>query len=155
MLRPGRWLRASIMRTMRYIPTQIYTASQVRALDRVAIDDYKIAGYTLMTRAGEAALDTIGELWPRARRILVLCGAGNNAGDGYVLARLALADAAAVTVVQLGQPDKLRGDAARAWSDFAGVGGEVTVWDPGLLDHADVVVDALLGTGLDRPLGGR
>ena len=74
---------------MSSLPVAVHTAAQVRALDRHAIDDLQIPSYTLMTRAGEAALGALRSCWPSAQRIAVVCGPGNNGGDGYVLARLA------------------------------------------------------------------
>ncbi|GIT15176.1 MAG: hypothetical protein CM1200mP36_09320 [Gammaproteobacteria bacterium] len=71
------------------LPKAIYTAEQVRRLDRIATDEFGISGYELMCRAGEAALGALRSRWPDARRLAIVCGAGNNAGDGYVLARLA------------------------------------------------------------------
>jgi len=88
---------ASIMRRMHdpsgAVPpaAAIYTAEQVRGLDRRAIEERGIAGYELMTRAGHATLNALKALWPAARSISVLCGPGNNGGDGYVVARLARA----------------------------------------------------------------
>ena len=131
----------------------IYTASQVRDLDRRAIDQYGIAGYELMTRAGHAALEALCALWPAARTITVLCGPGNNGGDGYVVARLARARGLGTTVVALGDPRSLPGDALRAYDDYAVAGGRNVPWSPSVLE-ADVIVDALFGTGLARPVSG-
>ncbi len=107
-----------------------------------------------MGRAGEAALDCLARHWPDAHRVLVLCGAGNNAGDGYVVARLAAASGLEVTVAALTEPSRLRGDAARAHADFLEAGGTTVDFSPALLPVADVIVDGLLGTGLDREVGG-
>lgn len=105
------------------LPLAIHTAAQVRALDRHAIDDLNIPGYTLMTLAGEAAFTALRSCWPSAQRIVVLCGPGNNGGDGYVLARLARQSRLDVRVIALADPTQLRGDAQRAWQDFAAAGG--------------------------------
>jgi NAD(P)H-hydrate epimerase len=140
---------------MKDLPLRIYRASQVRELDRLAIEEHEIPGYTLMYRAGEAALALLRKRWPAARRILVLCGAGNNAGDGYVLARLAQAERMHVMVVALFDPAKLQGDARIAWDTFHAAGGQVMEWDERLLEGAEVIVDAILGTGLTRPINGR
>ncbi len=139
---------------MSALPTAIYTAQQVRDMDRWAIEQLGIPGYTLMTRAGEAALDLVVECWPAARRLLVLCGSGNNGGDGYVVARLARAAGLEVTAAALSDPSRLGGDAARAFADFTSHGGQVDEFAASLLAGADVVVDALLGTGVDREVGG-
>ena len=66
----------------------LYTAAQVRELDRRAIEDCGFDGYELMCRAGAALLRQVEQDWPNARQVTVLCGPGNNGGDGYVLARL-------------------------------------------------------------------
>lgn len=134
-------------------PRALYTAAQVRAFDRLAIENYGIAGVELMERAGQAAWSLLRERWPEARRILVLTGAGNNGGDGFVVARLAKAAGHEVRVVQLGARERLRGDAllnAQRWKAAEGA------WDDfdGTLPPADLVVDAMLGTGLERPVAG-
>lgn len=134
------------------LPTHIHSVQQVRAMDRFSIDHLHIAGYTLMTRAGAAALKDLRQVWPRARRIVVVCGFGNNAGDGYVLARLAVAAGLEVSVVALSDPEKLTGDAAQAWQDCKASGGTTLPWSTALLESADVIVDAIFGTGLTRPL---
>jgi NAD(P)H-hydrate epimerase len=139
---------------MKALPASVYSVEQVRAMDAYAIGHLGIPGYTLMCRAGEAALDLLEEAWPDARDVLVLCGAGNNAGDGYVLARLAREAGLAVTVAALVDPAGLRGDALRAFRDFEAAGGRHTAFTPALPARAAIVVDALLGTGLDREVGG-
>lgn len=137
------------------LPTTIYDAEGVRALDACAIERQGIPGYTLMCRAGAALLDTIEGDFASCNRLLVVCGAGNNAGDGYVLARLAREEGYHVIVTALVPPSSLGGDAARACEDFRAAGREVVEWDAGLLDEADLVVDAILGTGLTRDVSGR
>ena len=139
---------------MNALPASVFSAAQVRAMDAHAIERLGIPGYTLMGRAGEAALDCLTRHWPAARRVLVLCGAGNNAGDGYVVARLAAASGLAVTVAALSEPTRLHGDAARAYADFREAGGTTVGFSPSLLPDADVIVDGMLGTGLDREVGG-
>lgn len=135
-------------------PVAVYSAAQVRAMDRHAIEHLGIPGYTLMTRAGEAALGLLVESWPRARRLLVACGGGNNGGDGYVLARLARDAGHEVLVAALAEPARLTGDAARAHADFVAGGGQAVGFDPAATGDADVIVDALFGTGLGRPVEG-
>lgn len=134
------------------LPAEVYTAASVRAMDRRAIDEGGIPGYTLMQRAGDAAFAAIRRHWPDARRVTVLCGPGNNAGDGYVVARLARAAGLDVRVVAVSDPTRLRGDAARAHEDFIAQGGRTEPLGNGLLERCDLVVDAMLGTGVDRPL---
>jgi ADP-dependent NAD(P)H-hydrate dehydratase / NAD(P)H-hydrate epimerase len=132
----------------------LYTAAQVRELDRLAIEEAGIPGYTLMTRAGEACWQVLCASWPVARRVSVLCGTGNNGGDGFVVARLALTAGLQVQLLQLGDASHLRADAQRARQDFLAAGGKVAAFEQAGLDAPDVIVDAMLGTGLERPLGG-
>ncbi len=137
---------------MSSLPRALYTAAQVRELDRYAIETLGVPGYTLMSRAGEAALFALKKEWPQARSILVICGPGNNGGDGYVLARLARAHGFGVTTIAMGDPSLLRGDARRAYEDFVKDGGATSSWDSSALDSAHIVVDAVFGTGLSRTL---
>lgn len=139
---------------MSHLPIAVHTAAQVRALDRHAIDDLGIPSYALMTRAGEAGLALLRRGWSDAQRILVLCGPGNNGGDGYVLARCARAQGMDVSVVALSEPQRLGGDARRAYEDFVAAGGVALAWDPQYLGGCEVVVDAIFGTGLTRPVEG-
>ena len=97
---------ASIIRAMNR-PTAIYSAAQVRALDACEIEKRRVPGFTLMTRAAEAALKLLRARWPQAQRVAVVCGAGNNGGDGYVLARLAQAAGLEALVLAATPPDKL------------------------------------------------
>ncbi len=139
---------------MEPLPVEVYSAAQVRAMDRHAIEGAGIPGYTLMQRAGAAALDCLRRAWPQARRIAIACGAGNNAGDGYVLARLARAEGLETSVAALVDPARLTGDAARAFVDFSAAGGRCETFSTQLCERALLIVDALLGTGLDRPVAG-
>ena len=99
------------------LPTPLYTTAQARALDSYAIDTLGVPGYTLMKRAGEAALRTLRTRWPTAHSIVVVCGGGNNGGDGYVLARFAQAAGVSATVLALVPAQMLRADALRACED--------------------------------------
>ena len=139
------------------LPNEIYTSVQVRGLDRVAIEEFAIPGYELMCRAGEAALDCLRGRWPAARELTIVCGSGNNAGDGYVVARLAIRNGFSVRVLSLVPGERLGGDALRAYRDFEAAGGTARPCDgdSGMALSGDIIVDALLGTGLDRPLEGR
>jgi NAD(P)H-hydrate epimerase len=138
------------------MPRELWTAAQVRELDRRAIEEHGIAGRELMERAGSAALDVLLQRWPAARDVTVLCGGGNNGGDGYVLARLALQRGLVARVIACTAPDSLKGDAAAACADYRRAGGSIEAWEgDGALSGDGPLVDALLGTGLDRALEGR
>jgi NAD(P)H-hydrate epimerase len=128
----------------------LYRAEQVRELDRLAIESHGIDGYDLMRRAGRRAYEILRGRWPEARALTVCCGGGNNGGDGYVIARLALEDGLAVQLIAMKAPGELSGTAKQAADDWQALGGQVEPADERL--RGDVVVDALLGTGLDRPV---
>ena len=130
------------------LPTALYSAAQVRALDAYAINTLAVPGYTLMKRAGEAALRYLRTRFPMAHRIVIVCGGGNNGGDGYVLARFAQAAGLTVTVLAAVPLEALRGDARQACLDFKASGGLIQPFAASLLSEGDVVVDALFGTGL-------
>ena len=128
------------------LPYALYRADQVRELDRIAIQECGIPGATLMERAGQAAFSMLRQRWPEARDITVVCGIGNNGGDGYVIARLARESGLTVRVMSLGDTDKLHGDALTMAQAWGAVGGTV---EPLIIlpDRTDVIVDAILGTG--------
>lgn len=130
------------------LPIALYSTAQVRALDAHAIKDLGIPGYTLMKRAGEGALRFLRTRWPMAHRIVIVCGGGNNGGDGYVVARFAHAVGLAVTVLAAVPPNELKGDARLAYEDFKNSEGQIHPFAPALFSEGDVIVDALLGTGL-------
>jgi NAD(P)H-hydrate epimerase len=139
---------------MNILPVEVYSVAAVRELDRLAIEDHGIAGYTLMTRAGEAAVKAARGRFADANRWQVVCGAGNNAGDGYVVARLAAAAGLSVSVIALVDPQVLGGDAATAYADFVAAGGTCSPWSGTLDADVDLIVDALLGSGLMRDVDG-
>jgi ADP-dependent NAD(P)H-hydrate dehydratase / NAD(P)H-hydrate epimerase len=130
------------------LPTPLYSTAQVRALDRYAIESLGVPGYVLMKRAGEAALRYLRTRWPTAHRIVIVCGGGNNGGDGYVLARFAQAAGLTVTVLAASPVETLRGDALQACRDYQASGGRIQPFAAAHLAEGDVIVDALLGTGL-------
>jgi len=129
----------------------LYTTAQVRALDQAAIAG-GIAGIELMERAARAALDALRRRWPQAQTLCVVCGPGNNGGDGFLLAALAcMADMHAHVIAT---SEGSSGDAALARERCVREGGRVALAAASLPD-ADVYVDALFGSGLNRaPSGG-
>jgi NAD(P)H-hydrate epimerase len=141
-------------------PRSIYSTEQVRSFDRRAIEGLGIPGFELMRRAAGAALAFVESRWPDAESLTIYCGAGNNAGDGYLLAALARAAGYGVEVIAVVDPAVLGGDAARAVVLARDAGVAVNAFvaarqppDPASAD-AGVVVDALLGTGLTRDVDG-
>jgi NAD(P)H-hydrate epimerase len=139
----------------------VFTAAEMRALDARAIAELGIPGPELMERAGGGAARLIGEdAGPlRGRRVAVVCGRGNNGGDGFVVARRLAARGVRAEVFLLGRRGDVRGDAGAALARWRGRVREVAD-EPGVtalagaLDGADLVVDALLGTGLTGPAHG-
>src|SRR5690606_21578262 len=75
----------AMITAMHNLSDRLYSAEQVRRLDHIAITELGIPGHELMARAGRGAFEELRRLWPAARRIAVLCGGGNNGGDGYVV----------------------------------------------------------------------
>lgn len=138
---------------------RLYTAQQVRELDRTAIEEHHIPGYELMQRAAGAVFDCLKQNWPDAKEILLVCGAGNNAGDGFVLARLCQQANLNVRVLCVSAIEKLQGDALTAYESMLDVGirPETDFTEPPsdtVFKQSDLIIDALFGTGLDRPLEG-
>ncbi|HEY8555520.1 MAG TPA: NAD(P)H-hydrate dehydratase [Burkholderiales bacterium] len=135
------------------LPTSLYSAAQVRELDRRAIETHGIPGAELMQRAGAAVYEALRVRFPRARRIAVVCGPGNNGGDGYVVARLAKEAGLEVSVLTLGRPPAANDAAAmRVQAEAAGV--PIAPFAASGFAGVDVIVDALLGTGLQRDVEG-
>ena len=137
------------------LPAEIYAVADVREIDHAAINDAGISGYALMTRAAQAALEAARAEFPDAKRWQIVCGSGNNGGDGYVLARLAALQGIGVSVLTLADPETLSGDAATACVDFAAEGGVLANFEGALDDEAELLVDALLGSGIERDVTGQ
>ncbi len=134
---------------MQNLPDKLYSVDSVVRVEQVAINQFGISAYELMKRAGDAVFQILKTRYPQHKKILVLCGAGNNAGDGYVVARLASQAGFNVNVISLIDPATLKNQAALAYQDWLGV-GENDIVDMSLIDEADIIIDALLGTGLAR-----
>lgn len=132
----------------------LYRSDDVRAIERHAAA-HGLDGDTLMQRAAQAALACIPLRWPQARRLLVLCGTGNNGGDGFVLARLAREAGYAVRVLQPLPRESRAPEAQRARAALLDSGGTIEAFDPEAGPGAfDLAVDALFGIGLrDAPQG--
>ncbi len=140
MIRPGAGLR-------------LFDEPAVRALDRAAITAGPIPGIELMNRAGAACWRAMQRRWPGIQRIAVVCGSGNNAGDGYVVARLAHLAGHRVRVLQVGASGRLGADASACYQHMRDAGIEPeTMLD--LSAWPELIVDALFGIGLDRAIEG-
>jgi NAD(P)H-hydrate epimerase len=127
----------------------------MREIDRLAIASCHVPGVELMERAGAAVARAVRELGPTGR-VAVLCGPGNNGGDGYVVARLLHAEGRKVEVIGLAPPERHSADARAMREKLVAAGLAVSapetlqVWEDGGPASGDVVIDALLGTGLTR-----
>ncbi len=130
-------------------PLDLYDTASARMIDVQATAQLDGDAYVLMQRAGQAAWQWLLARWPQAQRIAVACGTGNNGGDGYVLARMALQSGRQVVVVHLPEHGPASDLAQRACTDYLGAGGRVELF-PYAFEQADVVVDALFGIGLNR-----
>src|SRR5262249_54820653 len=134
----------------------------MQACDRTTTERYGIPSIELMRAASSAVVRIARHEFPRARRITVLCGRGNNGGDGMMAARLLADLGLEVTTLLLGAPGLLTGDAATAWSELTSpMRGKVHVVasEQELSRHkgalkADLILDALVGTGFKPPLKG-
>jgi len=119
-------------------------AAEQRALDEWAIGERGIPGLDLMERAGAGLADLVGALAP-AGRVVVVCGKGNNGGDGFVAARLLRDRGREVDVLLLADVEELRGDARANAERLPGPGP--APFDAGVLDGSAAIIDAILGTG--------
>jgi NAD(P)H-hydrate epimerase len=127
---------------------RLHDAEGSRALDALASERHGIPGIVLMRRAGMAAFRALRERWPGAASLTVLCGRGNNAGDGYVIAGIARGRGLAVQLLQVTDAADLKGDAATARDWALDEGVEIEPFAEGAAIRGEVVVDALLGTGI-------
>ncbi|AGN86835.1 bifunctional ADP-dependent NAD(P)H-hydrate dehydratase/NAD(P)H-hydrate epimerase [Enterobacter sp. R4-368] len=130
------------------IPHSVWPAEDLRRAEKEAADSLGITLYELMQRAGEAAFNIAREHFPDARCWLVLCGHGNNGGDGYVVARLAAAAGLSVTLLALESNKPLPEEAAQAREAWLNAGGEIHAADVLWPEQVDLIIDGLLGTGL-------
>jgi hydroxyethylthiazole kinase-like uncharacterized protein yjeF len=128
---------------------ELLSVEQMQTADRLTIAG-GISGFTLMKAAGQAVADAAGAL-VSAGPIAVVCGGGNNGGDGFVAAADLAARGRAVTVVLVGRREALKGDAALAAQEWK---GEILPAVPASLGYPAVIIDALFGAGLDRPVTG-
>jgi NAD(P)H-hydrate epimerase len=141
---------------------QVLSAAEMQACDRLTTERFGIPSNELMRAASAAVASFARQQFPRARRVTVLCGRGNNGGDGMMAARLLASAGLEVTTLLLGGRDGLKGDAATAWRDLTSPAHGLihiieTVAD--LAGHkaaleTDLILDAVVGTGFKPPLKG-
>ncbi|MFM7443833.1 MAG: NAD(P)H-hydrate epimerase [Tabrizicola sp.] len=141
--------------------TELLTAAQMRAIEQAAIASGEVTGLELMERAGRGVVEAIFEEWPALKatshRAVVLCGPGNNGGDGFVVARLLKEWGWEVEDFLYGDPERMPPDARANYERWVGIGEVRDIgtqqWDERPFPiPCDIVVDALFGTGLTRPV---
>ena len=130
------------------IPHSIWHADDLRRAEKEAADSLGITLYELMLRAGEAAFTVARSAYPQAAHWLILCGHGNNGGDGYVVARLAVAAGIRVTLLAQESDKPLPEEASAAREAWLNAGGVIHATDIVWPEEIDVIIDGLLGTGL-------
>lgn len=130
------------------ISALLYKVEQIRELENIAIQQHNISVDTLMRRAGGAVFRELKKRWPQAKNITVVCGKGNNGGDGYVVASLAKKAKLNVQILQLVPYENLTGAAHNAASKCQKLKIKAFPFLAEKLAKSDVIVDALLGTGL-------
>ncbi|PYX69575.1 MAG: NAD(P)H-hydrate epimerase [Acidobacteria bacterium] len=139
---------------------KIVTAAEMRVIDRVSTEKFGVPSLTLMENAGSAVAEQVLRLWEPGLRALVICGKGNNGGDGFVVARLLAERKKPVKVVLLTDPAELKGDAAVMYGKLPEpptVVRSLEEWKSERVQQAlsaDLYVDAILGTGFKPPVSG-
>jgi NAD(P)H-hydrate epimerase len=144
------------------VSMQVLSAAEMQACDRVTSERFDVPSLQLMRAASAAVAAFARQQFPLARRVTVLCGRGNNGGDGMMSARLLALSGLDVTMLLLGTPDKLTGDAATAWHELTSPAHGLihtieTVADLARHNSAldtDLIIDAVVGTGFKPPLQG-
>ncbi len=144
---------------------KIVSAAEMREIDRVTSERFGVPSITLMENAGSAVARFVLNDYPQADRIGVVCGKGNNGGDGFVVARNLVEAGRAVRVLLLCDPKELRGDAAAMFQELLATlrplniaavitrdASELSSADAAEIFTADVIVDAILGTGFRPPV---
>lgn len=138
---------------MQTIKTPIYQTQQIRDFERLAHERFHITGQMLMQRAGKATFDFLQRRWPQAQRISVVCGSGNNGGDGYMLAAYAKERGMDVLIWQVGNHDHLKEESQMALERCRQLKISINPFDEKVnLQHPDVIVDAICGIGLHENL---
>src|SRR5271154_3845807 len=143
---------------------KVLTAAQMREVDRLSTERYNIPSAQLMENAGarfvQVLLSQVSKI--EERRIAIICGKGNNGGDGFVIARLLAELNRKATVIFCGAPADIRGDAELNYRRFNKVAGQCTVvrdaneWAEAkkTITNANIIIDALLGTGMHGAVEG-
>ena len=142
---------------------RVLSAAEMQACDRATTERFGVRSIDLMRAAADAVTGFAREQFPRARRVTVLCGRGNNGGDGMMAARLLAGVGLRVTTLLMGAPEGLGHDVVTAWGELLASAAPGTVHVVETADQfaehgdaltADLLVDAMVGTGFKPPLKG-
>ncbi|HEX4286694.1 MAG TPA: NAD(P)H-hydrate dehydratase [Terracidiphilus sp.] len=141
---------------------KVLSAAEMHACDRATTERFGVPSLKLMRAASTAVAAFAREQFPRAQRVTVLCGRGNNGGDGMMTARMLATAGLKVTTILLGSPEGMAGDAAAAWRELASpahgmihvvkMESELSQYKAAL--DTDLLIDAIVGTGFTPPLRG-
>jgi NAD(P)H-hydrate epimerase len=137
---------------------KIVSAAEMREIDRVTSERFGVPSLTLMENAGSAVADFVLEKYPSAKTIGVVCGKGNNGGDGFVAARKLVSAGKNVQVLLLADPSELRGDAVEMFSRLpippviVRSGDDLKKRESQSVFKSDILIDAILGTGFHPPV---
>ncbi len=129
---------------------ELLSIDQMYEADRLANSDIT-KSIDLMENAGVRVVEIINQQWPQVHNVTVLCGPGNNGGDGYVIARLLAGQGCSVRLINVVPGCQLKGDAAIAAQLYEGL---VESWSKPALVNTDLIVDAMFGAGLSRNVAG-
>ena len=130
----------------------LLTAEESRTADEAAIDT-GTSGETLMENAGKAVAALVTQEY-KASPVLIVCGTGNNGGDGFVVARLLREQGWTVTLSVVGDEAQIKDDAKAAKTKWTATGGTITPFSAELVTKAELVIDAMFGTGIARDIDG-
>lgn len=136
------------IKTKSSLPHSLYRAQQIKDFEELAAEQVGTSLYGLMNRAGQACYEVFKSHFPDAKNVLVFTGEGNNGGDGYIFAAIAKESGLAVQLCQVGDAGELTGDVAEARNAWRVEHGIIDGIEQADFERADVIVDALLGTGL-------
>lgn len=137
---------------------KLYSAQQCQQLDQQAVENHQVPSFLLMKKAAFCAFNQIKQSWPNAQKIGIVCGTGNNGGDGFMLAQYATLSGMETTLLVPESVNtfeqNLKDDALLAYQEAKQLEIPIQTFDVHWLENADLVVDALFGTGLDREVTG-
>jgi NAD(P)H-hydrate epimerase len=132
------------------LPRELYSTQQIKIVEQFVIQKGILSGFTLMERAGNAVFEYVQYSYSSAKNMSIFCGSGNNAGDGYIVATRALQAGLNVCVYSVSEITELQGDALLAYQQYINAGGNVIPFQIDVIFDSDIIIDALLGTGLNR-----